>query len=238
MGTPVIPIWILERIARQYWHWYGTLSVKALRRAVNGYASTERIARVVRWVKASPGGGTVQVDADPRRVPPGLLPQQRGRRSSSPARRRTGAGPRAPIHDAVAARLRLLQGRPRTRRGRRSVRDNQLPIRQRDKHCAPASQPPQTPFTDERAIAAAVVPTPPPAKAATAVATNGIDARVPNLPTIDTVASSQQQQQRWPVEATPLATVLGLVATEFVRRVHVRALRFLSSVLRVVRPNA
>jgi len=54
---------------------------------------------------------------------------------------------------------------------------------------------------------------------------------------VDTAAISPQDQL-WPVEATPLATVLGLVATEFVRRVHVRALRFLSSVLRVVRPNA
>jgi hypothetical protein len=44
--------------------------------------------------------------------------------------------------------------------------------------------------------------------------------------------------QRWPLETMPLTKVLGLVATEFVRRVHVRALRFLASVVRVVRPNA
>jgi len=117
------------------------------------------------------------------------------------------------------------------------VRDNQLPIIPLDDPRVSESRPPQLPFTDERAIAAAVVPTPPPATAATAVSTNGVDACVSNLPMVDTVTSAPQLQ-RWPVEATPLATVLGLVATEFVRRVHVRALRFLSSVLRVVRPNA
>ena len=117
------------------------------------------------------------------------------------------------------------------------MRDNHQLIGVRDERRATASQPPQIPVTDECAISADVLPTPPSAKEVTDMATNGVDARVPDSPMVNTVTISPQDQL-WPVEATPLATVLGLVATEFVRRVHVRALRFLSSVLRVVRPNA
>lgn len=140
-------------------------------------------------------------------------PMHHGRTASTDARRR---------HSPTAAPSRHATHASRQRNSARQ------PV---------ADQAPQIPATDERAIAAAVVPTPPPATAVTNVATTGIDARVPGLPMVDMVTIATPLQ-RWPLETMPLTKVLGLVATEFVRRVHVRALRFLASVVRVVGPNA
>jgi len=237
MGKPVIPTWVLERIALQHWHRYGTVSVKALRRAVNGCASTERIARVVRWVKAAPPERTMPFDAEPRWGQPELPARQHGRRSPSTARRCSAAGQRASVNDPVVARLRLLQDRPRTRRERTTVRDDRLPITLRDERRTPEPRTPQIPVTDERAMPAAVLPTPPTVAVATDVATNDMVASVPNAPMIGTVTIPPQDPLR-PLEATPLATLLRLVTTELVRRVLVLFTRSLSGVMRLVRRNA
>jgi len=237
MGKAVIPNWMLERIARQYWRFYGTVSVKALRRALNGYASTERIARVVRCVKTAPPERAMPFDAEPRWGQPQLPPQQRERRSPSTARRRSAAGQRALFDDAVATRLRILQHRPRTRRGRTTVRDDRLPIRPHDDLLVLESRPQQIPVTDERAMPAAILPTPPAVAQATAVATNSMVANVPNAPMIGTVTISPRDPL-WPAEVTPLATLLRLITTELVRRVLVCVTRFVSGVLLAVRRNA
>jgi len=74
------------------------------------------------------------------------------------------------------------------------------------------------------------------AAAVTNVAATGFAARVPGPPTVDT-ATVATPLQRWPLEPIPLTMVLGLVAADLVRRRHIRALRFLATVVRVARPN-
>ena len=117
------------------------------------------------------------------------------------------------------------------------MRDNQQQIRVRDERRATASQPPQIPVTDERAMSAAVTPAPPTVAATTDVATNSMVTSVPNAPMIGTVTLSPQDPPR-PVDATSSAALLRLVTTELVRRVLVLFTRSLSGVLRLVRQNA